>query len=568
MALTPNISLVKPVYNSVGWHTAVNGNFAIIDAILSEFFVQANFRGLWTNATLYEVGDRLVDTSNSNIYTCLIEHTSAASPTTFSTDRTNNPTYWENTTVVAATGRGAWVTATDYVKGDFVVDGTVYAVCTTNHTSGATFAGDAAYWEELIDVSGASIPDGSIDGAKFADPLTIPGATTITTGGLTVTAGGLTITAGGLNVVANSTTLQGTTIASGGLNVTAGGITVAAGGIAITTDGLNIAAGGATIVGNSTITGTLTGLTGLTVASGGLTVTTGGLTIAANGATITGNSTITGTLSGLTGLTVASGGASITGATTFVSGGVTVTTGGLTVTAGGLTVTAGGITATGNSTVTGTLTSQSFIPSSATLPTNGMYLPDTNTVGIATNGADAFKINASKAVAFNNSYGTSGQRLTSAGNGGPPTWTDDSTGLVLISSGSVGSGTTFNITDIPETYAQVILQLTGVSCSANRSLRIHTSVDNGSTAGATNLIDGTTGFINGSGDTYDVTITLTAYNSEFKFGFFYSTIEEVGGNNNQSSGSVKHVGNIDAFMLTWSGAGNFDAGTYALYGAV
>jgi hypothetical protein len=78
---------------------------------------------------------------------------------------------------------------------------------------------------------------------------------------------------------------------------------------------MTVSAGGIAVTGNSTITGTLGGLTGLTVASGG--------------ASITGNSTITGTLTGLTGLTVASGGETIT--------------------AGGLTVSAGGVNVTGNS---------------------------------------------------------------------------------------------------------------------------------------------------------------------------------------------------------------------------
>ena len=45
----------------------------------------------------------------------------------------------------------------------------------------------------------------------------------------------------------------------------------------------------------------------------GVTISSGGLTVSAGGAAITGNSTITGTLGGVTGLTVASGGASITG---------------------------------------------------------------------------------------------------------------------------------------------------------------------------------------------------------------------------------------------------------------
>jgi hypothetical protein len=63
-----------------------------------------------------------------------------------------------------------------------------------------------------------------------------------------------------------------------------------------------------------------------------VTVTTGGLTVSGGGITVTGNSTITGTLGGLTGLTVASGGLTVTaGASSFgaavgVTGTVTATT--------------------------------------------------------------------------------------------------------------------------------------------------------------------------------------------------------------------------------------------------
>ena len=78
-------------------------------------------------------------------------------------------------------------------------------------------------------------------------------------------------------------------------------------GAARVSNALTVTAGGATITGNSTITGTLGGLTGLTVASGG--------------ASITGNSTITGTLGGLTGLTV-TGTAT---ATTFSGSGASLT---------------------------------------------------------------------------------------------------------------------------------------------------------------------------------------------------------------------------------------------------
>jgi hypothetical protein len=75
---------------------------------------------------------------------------------------------------------------------------------------------------------------------------------------------------------------------------------------------------------------------GATTFDGAVTVSTGGLAV-------TGNSTITGTLGGLTGLTVASGGASITGGLTVPTGGVTVSAGGLTVSAGAVSLPAGSI---------------------------------------------------------------------------------------------------------------------------------------------------------------------------------------------------------------------------------
>jgi len=64
----------------------------------------------------------------------------------------------------------------------------------------------------------------------------------------------------------------GLVVAKGGLTVTLGGLTVSAGGLIVT-------AGGISIGGNSTITGTLGGLTGLTVASGNITVSTGNIIV-------------------------------------------------------------------------------------------------------------------------------------------------------------------------------------------------------------------------------------------------------------------------------------------------
>lgn len=88
------------------------------------------------------------------------------------------------------------------------------------------------------------------------------------------------------------------------------------------------------------------------LAGTGITVTKGGVTVSAGGVAVTGNSTITGTLGGLTGLTVASGGAGVTGNST-VTGTLTVSD--------AFTVSKGGGAITGNSTVTGTLTVSSTL---------------------------------------------------------------------------------------------------------------------------------------------------------------------------------------------------------------
>ena len=71
-------------------------------------------------------------------------------------------------------------------------------------------------------------------------------------------------------------------VVGNGLNVTAGGATITAGGLTVTAGGLTVSSAGANITGNSTLVGSLGGITKLSVASGG--------------AAITGDSTVTGTL--------------------------------------------------------------------------------------------------------------------------------------------------------------------------------------------------------------------------------------------------------------------------------
>lgn len=59
------------------------------------------------------------------------------------------------------------------------------------------------------------------------------------------------------------------------------------------------------------------------------------------------------------------------------------------------------VTSAGAVTLTGALVAGSFRPTSATVPTNGMYLPAANTVAIATNGSDALRLTATNNLLVN-----------------------------------------------------------------------------------------------------------------------------------------------------------------------
>jgi hypothetical protein len=93
--------------------------------------------------------------------------------------------------------------------------------------------------------------------------------------------------------------ISGNSSANGGTYI---GLNAPASGAGSAADFLNFQVSGTSKL-KVTNTGAITAAGALTVQSGGITVTAGGLTVAAGGLTITGNSTIAGTLSGLTGLT-------------------------------------------------------------------------------------------------------------------------------------------------------------------------------------------------------------------------------------------------------------------------
>jgi hypothetical protein len=148
-----------------------------------------------------------------------------------------------------------------------------------------------------------------------------------------------------------------------------------------------IVSGGLTATGNSTIAGTLSGLTGLTIASGGATLTTGNLTVSSGSATvsglITGNAglTVTGAAvnlnassnfainigTGTTNAGVAIGGASNTVAIT--STGLNLTTAGALTGLTGIAMASGNLLQTGNGTF-GTGTGAVSLNGDVTIATN------------------------------------------------------------------------------------------------------------------------------------------------------------------------------------------------------
>jgi len=151
--LTVNFKVPLPPFDKRTWHDEYYEGMQILDAALAKYISLNQAQGLWQNATAYVVNDTVVDGDDGQLYECAVAHTSAASPTTFSADRTANPTYWVNVTLQERF-RGAWATATAYKVGDFVTNGHQYAICIEAHTSG-TFATDvtAEKWTLLIDAT-------------------------------------------------------------------------------------------------------------------------------------------------------------------------------------------------------------------------------------------------------------------------------------------------------------------------------------------------------------------------------------------------------------------------------
>jgi hypothetical protein len=161
---------------------------------------------------------------------------------------------------------------------------------------------------------------------------------------------------------------------------------------------------------------------------------------------------------------------------------------------------------TGSSTITGT----ALIPSGSSVPTNGVYLPAANTVGVATNTTERLRINSTGAwgIAGAN-YGTSGQVLTSAGSSSAPTWSDVSaavgtvTTTTLAASIPIGSGVNLLVKAGRATISGGSATITFSSAFPTACIGVYNaSTRGGSGEDAVNLTGNptTTGFSVGSND--------------------------------------------------------------------
>ncbi len=207
-----------------------------------------------------------------------------------------------------------------------------------------------------------------------------------TNGGVdqTVTVSGIVQSISG-NITATGT-IQGATVI-GTSTVSGATVTGDAGVFTIITGGT----AGFTTVTGTTVTGTTANF--VTVSGTTVTGTTANFGGTVTAVTIQGTTTVSGaTVTGATGqFTTVTGGTA--GFTTITGATVTGTTANFT-TISGTTITGGHVT-TASGTYTGSVTAASFIPTSSTVPTNGVYLPAANSVALATNGQGRLFIDAS-----------------------------------------------------------------------------------------------------------------------------------------------------------------------------
>lgn len=153
---------------------------------------------------------------------------------------------------------------------------------------------------------------------------------------------------------------------------------------------------------------------------------------------------------------------------------------------------------------------------------------------------------------------------------------------VLLASGSFPAATTLSITDIPEIYSYLHIYWNGASSNTNtRQMLIRVSTNNGSSYDSTAsnyvgyqytgsaVLDSTLAALNETGNVASgATNTGVCVIEGYQEGVYakYSSMMFANTVRYAVNGYYASTSNIDAIQFLWNGTGNFDAGTYALYG--
>jgi hypothetical protein len=162
---TAILKLTLPPFDSVPWDQALNNDLIVIDAAVGKFFGVANLVGVWLNATAYVIGQVTVDSTDGSMWSCAVAHTSAVAPTTFSSDRATNPTFW----IQAAS------TAQDYAAQAQIWASSATTSATAAATSATNAANSAAIVAGALPLSGGTLTGPLI---LAADPTNVRGAAT------------------------------------------------------------------------------------------------------------------------------------------------------------------------------------------------------------------------------------------------------------------------------------------------------------------------------------------------------------------------------------------------------
>lgn len=172
--------------------------------------------------------------------------------------------------------------------------------------------------------------------------------------------------------------------------------------------------------------------------------------------------------------------------------------------------------------------------------------------------------------------GTANQRLITGGASANLAWGG---GKIVLSSGSFPAATSISLNNIPAFYSYLSLQVSGVSsATATRHPRVQVSTDNGVSYDTTaaNYI-GAAAFTEASlfnaGFTDQAaaatwTFTCNIYGYQGGPNAMFSAIgkDSTGVFASQQGLYIGSTSAINAVSVLWNGSGNFDAGTYALYG--